>query len=108
MWERFPVPFEEKALSGRILAFGATRWTSPEVIVPWPNATYGEPSRIAAEDWSSIAALDCCTITGCALCEVVVLMPVEERSSHSEAPDGLRVKSNPVRRTGLKTGWRES
>src|SRR6266436_1076464 len=47
MLERFPVPFEEKALSGRILAFGATKWTSPEVIVPWPNATYGEPSRIA-------------------------------------------------------------
>src|SRR5258708_38733461 len=63
MLERFPVPFEEKALSGRILAFGATRWTSPEVIVPWPNATYGEPSRIAAEDWSSIAALECCATT---------------------------------------------
>ena len=36
--------------SGKICAFGATKWINPAVIVPCPNATYGPPSSTAAVD----------------------------------------------------------
>jgi hypothetical protein len=59
MLERSAVPSDLKALSGNNCAVGATRWITPMTIVPWPKAAYCVlVSKMAAEDWSKIAALD--------------------------------------------------
>src|SRR6202158_1047873 len=105
-----PVPSDLNAFKGSSFAVGATRWMTPITIVPWPNAAYLLPSRMAADEWSQIAALDWFTLAGGG--QVVELQggggytgkSVGTKSFSSEAPARFRVKSYPASRTPCNAG----
>src|SRR5229473_3483834 len=47
-----------------ICAVGATRWTMPATMVPWPKAAYCGCERLVPDNWSRTAAVDWFTIRG--------------------------------------------
>jgi len=49
--ENKPLPSARNAFRGMIRAVGATRWTMPATIVPWPKAAYCGCEEVSARPW---------------------------------------------------------
>src|SRR6266478_7631016 len=100
--DKYPLPSARNAFRGMIWAVGATRWTMPATIVPWPKAAYCACEKLAPDHGSRTAAVDWLTFTGQGL------GPLEDwltSGSSEPGPETLRVKSLPSTRTPWRAGW---
>src|SRR6266850_1459267 len=100
--DKWPLPSARNAFRDMIWAVGATRWTMPATMVPWPKAAYCGCEKLTPDHWSRTAAVDWFTIWG------EGLRPLEDwltSGSSEPGPRMLRVKSLPGTRTPWSTGW---
>src|ERR1051326_1770677 len=109
MLKRSELPSAANAFKGMILAPGATKCTSPAVMVPWPKAL-GGPSRMLVIDWLRIAMVDgfsCTRICPSRMlvedCDKAAAIP-GGRSLNSEGDNAALMKLTPGTRLGASAG----